>query len=95
VSAELANHPRVFATLTAPSFGAVHRRLSAADRPCRVTGERASLHVLTVGRSLAASDMTRTSSLSVSRSVLTATTTPVLSLECPRRNSVAPDDHSG
>ncbi|HEU6440109.1 MAG TPA: replication initiator [Terriglobales bacterium] len=27
VSAELAGHPRVFATLTAPSFGAVHRRL--------------------------------------------------------------------
>jgi hypothetical protein len=37
VSAELASHPRVFATLTAPSFGAVHRRLvrDASTLPCR------------------------------------------------------------
>jgi hypothetical protein len=36
VSAELAGHPRVFATLTAPSFGAVHRRLvrGASTLPC-------------------------------------------------------------
>jgi hypothetical protein len=37
VSAELAGHPRVFATLTAPSFGAVHRRVvrGASTLPCR------------------------------------------------------------
>lgn len=37
VSTELASHPRVFATLTAPSFGAVHRRLvrGASTLPCR------------------------------------------------------------
>ena len=36
ISAELANHPRVFATLTAPSFGAVHRRVvrGASTLPC-------------------------------------------------------------
>jgi hypothetical protein len=36
VSAELAGHPRVFATLTAPSFGAVHRRVvrGASTLPC-------------------------------------------------------------
>ncbi len=36
VSAGLASHPRVFATLTAPSFGAVHRRLvrGATTLPC-------------------------------------------------------------
>ena len=36
VSAELAGHPRVFATLTAPSFGAVHRRVvrGATTLPC-------------------------------------------------------------
>ncbi len=36
VSAELASHPRVFATLTAPSFGAVHRRVvhGATTLPC-------------------------------------------------------------
>jgi hypothetical protein len=37
VSAELASHPRVFATLTAPSFGAVHRRVVRVGSvlPCR------------------------------------------------------------
>jgi hypothetical protein len=37
VSGELAGHPRVFATLTAPSFGAVHRRVvrGASTLPCR------------------------------------------------------------
>jgi uncharacterized Zn-finger protein len=36
VSAGLASHPRVFATLTAPSFGAVHRRVvrGASIGPC-------------------------------------------------------------
>jgi hypothetical protein len=36
VSAELAGHPRVFATLTAPSFGAVHRRVvrGSSTLPC-------------------------------------------------------------
>src|ERR1035437_1561064 len=37
VSGEWAGHPRVFATLTAPSFGAVHRRVvhGASTLPCR------------------------------------------------------------
>jgi hypothetical protein len=37
ISAELASHPRVFATLTAPSFGAVHRRVirGSSTLPCR------------------------------------------------------------
>ena len=37
ISAELAGHPRVFATLTAPSFGAVHRRVvhGGGVLPCR------------------------------------------------------------
>lgn len=40
VSAELAGHPRVFATLTAPSFGAVHRRVvhGSSTLPCRARG---------------------------------------------------------
>jgi hypothetical protein len=37
VSADVASHPLVFATFTAPSFGAVHRRIVDAGgvRPCR------------------------------------------------------------
>ncbi len=37
ISSELASHPRVFATLTVPSFGAVHRRLvrGSSVLPCR------------------------------------------------------------
>jgi hypothetical protein len=44
VSAELAGHPRVFATLTAPSFGAVHRRLvrGASTLPCRTRATEAT-----------------------------------------------------
>ncbi len=36
ISSELASHPRVFATLTAPSFGAVHRRVvrGGSTLPC-------------------------------------------------------------
>jgi hypothetical protein len=41
VSTTVATHPLVFATFTAPSFGAVHRRVVNADgvRRCRVSGE--------------------------------------------------------
>ncbi len=42
VSLEVASHPLVFATFTAPSFGAVHRRVVDAIRGvrrCRVSGE--------------------------------------------------------
>ncbi|MFI5258566.1 MAG: replication initiator [Candidatus Limnocylindrales bacterium] len=42
VSTEVASHPLVFATFTAPSFGAVHRRVVAAGggaRPCRLGGQ--------------------------------------------------------
>jgi hypothetical protein len=42
VSTDVASHPLVFATFTAPSFGAVHRRVVDADggaRRCRVIGE--------------------------------------------------------
>ena len=41
VSTDVASHPVVFATFTAPSFGAVHRRVVAAGgvRRCRVSGE--------------------------------------------------------
>jgi hypothetical protein len=41
VSASVASHPLVFATFTAPSFGAVHRRVVDADgvRRCRFSGE--------------------------------------------------------
>jgi hypothetical protein len=41
VSADVASHPLVFATFTAPSFGAVHRRLVDAGgvRRCRVSGQ--------------------------------------------------------
>jgi hypothetical protein len=42
VSNEVASHPLVFATFTAPSFGAVHRRVVDAGggaRRCRVSGE--------------------------------------------------------
>jgi hypothetical protein len=41
VSTDVASHPLVFATFTAPSFGAVHRRVVNADsvRGCRVSGE--------------------------------------------------------
>jgi len=41
VSTDVASHPLVFATFTAPSFGAVHRRLVDAGgvRRCRVSGE--------------------------------------------------------
>jgi hypothetical protein len=40
VSTSVASHPVVFATLTAPSFGAVHRRVVRAERVlrCRPTG---------------------------------------------------------
>jgi hypothetical protein len=40
VPTDVASHPLVFATLTAPSFGAVHRRVVAAGgvRPCRLGG---------------------------------------------------------
>jgi hypothetical protein len=40
VSTEVASHPLVFATFTAPSFGAVHRRVVDArgDHPCRPGG---------------------------------------------------------
>ena len=41
VSTDVVSHPLVFATLTAPSFGAVHRRIVDADgvRRCRVSGQ--------------------------------------------------------
>jgi hypothetical protein len=41
VSLEVASHPLVFATFTAPSFGAVHRRIVDAGgvRSCRVSGD--------------------------------------------------------
>jgi hypothetical protein len=41
VSTDVAAHPLVFATFTAPSFGAVHRRVVDADgaRRCRVSGQ--------------------------------------------------------
>jgi hypothetical protein len=41
VSASVGSHPLVFATFTAPSFGAVHRRVVDAGgvRRCRVSGE--------------------------------------------------------
>jgi hypothetical protein len=41
VSTDVASHPLVFATFTAPSFGAVHRRVVDADgvRRCRVSGQ--------------------------------------------------------
>lgn len=41
VSTDVASHPLVFATFTAPSFGAVHRRVVNAGgvRRCRVSGE--------------------------------------------------------
>jgi hypothetical protein len=41
VSTDVASHPLVFATFTAPSFGAVHRRLVDAGgvRRCRVSGQ--------------------------------------------------------
>ncbi len=41
VSTDVASHPLVFATFTAPSFGAVHRRVVDAGgvRRCRVSGE--------------------------------------------------------
>lgn len=41
VSPSVASHPLVFATLTAPSFGAVHRRVVGPGgvRRCRVSGE--------------------------------------------------------
>jgi hypothetical protein len=44
VSAELASHPRVFATLTAPSFGAVHRRVvhGGSTLPCRARASDAT-----------------------------------------------------
>ncbi len=41
VSTDVASHPLVFATFTAPSFGAVHRRVVDAGggvRPCRPSG---------------------------------------------------------
>jgi hypothetical protein len=41
VSADVASHPLVFATLTAPSFGAVHRRVvdTGGVRRCRIGGQ--------------------------------------------------------
>jgi hypothetical protein len=41
VSTDVASHPLVFATFTAPSFGAVHRRVVDAGgvRRCRVSGQ--------------------------------------------------------
>ncbi len=41
VSTDVASHPLVFATFTAPSFGAVHRRVVDADgvRRCRLGGQ--------------------------------------------------------
>ena len=47
VSTDVASHPLVFATFTAPSFGAVHRRVVAAGggaRRCRVSGPVACAH---------------------------------------------------
>ena len=49
VSLDVASHPRVFATFTAPSFGAVHRRVvrGASTLPCRA---RASQGTCSHGR---------------------------------------------
>ena len=46
VSTSVASHPVVFATFTAPSFGAVHRRVVSEDqvRPCHPGGDGACLH---------------------------------------------------
>ena len=35
ISEEVSNHPQIFATLTAPSFGPVHRSISSAGKPER------------------------------------------------------------
>jgi len=44
ISTEVAGHPRVFATLTAPSLGAVHRRLvrGSSTLPCRARATEAT-----------------------------------------------------
>ena len=46
VSTDVASHPLVFATFTAPSFGAVHRRIVDAGgvRRCRVSGPETCDH---------------------------------------------------
>ena len=47
VPVDVSSHPRIFATFTAPSFGAVHRRVvrGASVSPCRArTDERTCVH---------------------------------------------------
>jgi hypothetical protein len=50
VSSSVASHPLVFATFTAPSFGAVHRRVVDAGgvRPCRPGGIATCEHSLSL-----------------------------------------------
>jgi hypothetical protein len=52
VSTDVASHPLVFATFTAPSFGAVHRRLVDAGggvRRCRVSSSEVCKHGISLG----------------------------------------------
>jgi hypothetical protein len=50
VPASVRHHPRVFVTLTAPSFGAVHRERSG--KPCRPRGGRKCPHGVAAGCSV-------------------------------------------
>ena len=76
VPVDVSSHPRIFATFTAPSFGAVHRRVvrGASILPCRARIEREDVRPR-AARSPATSAMRQTIRRSVSRCARPATTT--------------------
>ncbi|WP_373287125.1 replication initiator [Wenjunlia tyrosinilytica] len=89
ITAEIGEHPRVFATLTAPGFGPVHTRRERDGKVTACRPRKASEHCLHGCLSLATSGTRRVNLASANRCACAATTTRGCPVASARRRAVA------